>query len=91
MRQRTLRNSIKATGVSLHKGEKVYMTLHPAPVETGIVFRRTDLFASLSDCPHKFWFQPAQEVRHTASSGGPKCAALVHAQAIQAMDPSCAS
>jgi len=43
MRQRTLRNSIKATGVSLHKGEKVYMTLHPAPVETGIVFRRTDL------------------------------------------------
>ena len=43
MRQRTLRNSIKATGVSLHKGEKVYMTLHPAPVDTGIVFRRTDL------------------------------------------------
>lgn len=43
MRQRTLRTSIKATGVSLHKGEKVYMTLHPAPVDTGIVFRRTDL------------------------------------------------
>lgn len=43
MRQRTLRNSIKATGVSLHTGEKVYMTLLPAPVDTGIVFRRTDL------------------------------------------------
>lgn len=43
MRQRTLRNSIKATGVSLHTGEKVYMTLHPAPVDSGIVFRRTDL------------------------------------------------
>jgi UDP-3-O-[3-hydroxymyristoyl] N-acetylglucosamine deacetylase len=43
MRQRTLRNSIKATGVSLHEGEKVYMTLHPAPVDNGIVFRRTDL------------------------------------------------
>jgi len=43
MRQRTLRNSVKATGVSLHTGEKVYMTLKPAPVDTGIVFRRTDL------------------------------------------------
>ncbi len=43
MRQRTLRNSIKATGVSLHTGEKVYMTLHPAPVDAGVVFRRTDL------------------------------------------------
>ena len=43
MRQRTLRNSIKATGVSLHTGEKVYMTLHPAPVDNGIVFRRVDL------------------------------------------------
>jgi UDP-3-O-[3-hydroxymyristoyl] N-acetylglucosamine deacetylase len=43
MRQRTLRNSIKATGASLHTGEKVYMTLHPAPVDTGIVFRRIDL------------------------------------------------
>lgn len=43
MRQRTLRNSIKATGVSLHTGEKVYMTFKPAPVDTGIVFRRVDL------------------------------------------------
>lgn len=43
MRQRTLRASFKATGVSLHTGENVYMTLHPAPVDTGIVFRRTDL------------------------------------------------
>jgi UDP-3-O-[3-hydroxymyristoyl] N-acetylglucosamine deacetylase len=43
MRQRTLRNSIKATGVSLHTGEKVYMTLKPAPVDTGVVFRRVDL------------------------------------------------
>ena len=43
MRQRTLRNSIKATGVSLHTGEKVYMTFKPAPIDTGIVFRRVDL------------------------------------------------
>ena len=43
IRQRTLRNSIKATGVGLHTGEKVYLTLSPAPANTGIVFRRVDL------------------------------------------------
>jgi UDP-3-O-[3-hydroxymyristoyl] N-acetylglucosamine deacetylase len=41
--QRTLKNVIRATGVGLHSGEKVYMTLRPAPVDTGIVFRRIDL------------------------------------------------
>ena len=34
---------IRATGVGLHTGAKVYMTLRPAPVDTGIVFRRVDL------------------------------------------------
>ena len=43
MKQRTLRNVIRATGVGLHTGEKVYITLRPAPVDTGIVFVRTDL------------------------------------------------
>ena len=43
LRQRTLKNVIRATGVGLHGGEKVFLTLRPAPVDTGIVFRRTDL------------------------------------------------
>ena len=43
IRQRTLKNVISATGVGLHTGEKVYMTLRPAAVDTGIVFRRVDL------------------------------------------------
>ncbi len=43
IRQRTLNNTIRATGVGLHTGEKVYLTLKPAPIDTGIVFRRTDL------------------------------------------------
>ncbi len=43
IRQRTLKNVIRATGVGLHSGEKVFMTLRPAPVDAGIVFRRTDL------------------------------------------------
>ena len=41
--QRTLKNVIRATGVGLHTGEKVYLTLRPAAVDTGIVFRRVDL------------------------------------------------
>ena len=43
IRQRTLKNIIRATGVGLHTGEKVYLTVKPAPVDTGIVFRRVDL------------------------------------------------
>ncbi|MAV75286.1 MAG: UDP-3-O-[3-hydroxymyristoyl] N-acetylglucosamine deacetylase [Cellvibrionales bacterium] len=43
IQQRTLRNSIRATGVGLHSGKKVYLTLRPAAVNTGIVFRRVDL------------------------------------------------
>ena len=43
IKQRTLKNTIRATGVGLHAGEKVYLTLKPAPVDTGIVFRRADL------------------------------------------------
>lgn len=43
IRQRTLKNIIRATGVGLHSGEKVYLTLKPAPADTGIIFCRTDL------------------------------------------------
>ena len=42
IKQRTLKNVIRATGVGLHSGQKVYMTLRPAAVDTGIVFRRVD-------------------------------------------------
>ncbi len=41
--QRTLKNSIRATGVGLHTGEKVFLSLNPAPAGTGVVFRRVDL------------------------------------------------
>ena len=43
IRQRTLKNVIKATGVGLHTGDKVFLTLRPAAANTGIVFRRVDL------------------------------------------------
>ncbi|MGB4859433.1 MAG: UDP-3-O-acyl-N-acetylglucosamine deacetylase [Dokdonella sp.] len=43
IKQRTLKNVIRATGVGLHTGDKVFMTLRPAAIDTGIVFRRVDL------------------------------------------------
>lgn len=43
IKQRTLQNPIHATGIGLHTGKKVLLNLKPAPVNTGIVFRRTDL------------------------------------------------
>ena len=42
-KQRTLKNVIRATGVGLYTGEKVYLTFRPAPMDTGIVFRRIHL------------------------------------------------
>jgi len=43
LRQRTLRNAIRGAGIGLHTGQDVCLTLNPAPVDTGIVFRRVDL------------------------------------------------
>jgi UDP-3-O-[3-hydroxymyristoyl] N-acetylglucosamine deacetylase len=43
LRQRTLKTTIRATGVGLHSGQKVFMTLRPAAVNAGITFRRVDL------------------------------------------------
>lgn len=49
---------IRATGVGLHSGEKVYMTLRPAPPDTGVIFRRVDLSVPV-------------EIKATAENVGP--------------------
>ena len=43
LKQRTVKQVIRASGIGLHSGEKVLLALRPAPPDTGIVFRRTDL------------------------------------------------
>ncbi len=55
IRQRTLKNVIRATGVGIHTGQKVLMTLRPAAINTGIVFRRVDLpeAVEIRACPHQ--------------------------------------
>lgn len=54
MWQRTLKSSIRCTGVGLHTGDKITMELHPAAANTGIVFRRTDLTGGLRDVPARY-------------------------------------
>ena len=49
MLQRTLAKSISVTGVGLHSGERVALTLHPAPENSGISFRRTDLDGEMGE------------------------------------------
>ena len=53
IRQCTLKNVIRASGVGLHSGRKIYLSLRPAPVNTGIVFRRVDLdtVVEIKACP----------------------------------------
>ena len=57
IKQRTLKNVIRATGVGIHTGKKVYMTLRPAAPNSGITFRRVDL-------------DPIVEIRATATNVG---------------------
>ncbi len=59
LKQRTLKNSIRATGIGLHTGEKVFMTLRPAAANSGIVFRRVDMSPPADIAAH------AEMVGHT--------------------------
>jgi UDP-3-O-[3-hydroxymyristoyl] N-acetylglucosamine deacetylase len=43
IKQRTLKNTIRASGLGLHSGKRVFLTLHPAHAGTGIIFRRVDV------------------------------------------------
>ena len=52
LRQRTLKTMIRTTGVGLHTGARVELTLRPAPVDSGIVFHRVDLAAPVAIPAH---------------------------------------
>ena len=43
LKQRTIKNPIKAVGVGLHSGKSMTLNLLPAPIDAGIIFVRTDL------------------------------------------------
>ncbi len=72
IRQRTLKEIVKTTGVGLHSGRKVTLTLRPAAANTGIVYRRTDL-----EQPVDFPADP-ESVRDTML-----CTALVNDEGVR--------
>jgi len=77
VKQRTLKESIRATGIGLHGGEKVYMTLRPAPANTGIVFRRVDL-ESPADIPADALNVTQTTLGTTLEKDGVKVATVEH-------------
>lgn len=54
VRQRTLKSSINCTGVGLHSGNKISMTMKPADVDTGVIFHRTDIQGKGAVIPARF-------------------------------------
>ena len=77
IKQRTLKNAISATGVGVHLGEKVYLTLRPAPVNTGIVFRRVDLDEPV-DIPAKADFIGETDLCTSLTKSGVRVATVEH-------------
>tara|TARA_B100002019_G_scaffold266789_1_gene257351 strand:+ start:1939 stop:2859 length:921 start_codon:yes stop_codon:yes gene_type:complete len=60
IKQRTLQQAISATGIGLHKGNKVNLTLRPAPANTGLIFRRTDLEPAVDIPARADWVRDTQ-------------------------------
>ncbi len=77
IRQRTLKNVIRATGVGLHTGEKVYLTLRPAAPDTGIVFRRVDLEQPV-DIPARAEFVGDTRLSTTLERDGVRISTVEH-------------
>jgi len=75
--QRTLKSVVRATGVGLHTGEKVAMTLRPAQPNTGIVFRRIDLPAPIDILADAFNVTDTR-LCSTLESGGVRVATVEH-------------
>ncbi|MCC5792443.1 MAG: UDP-3-O-acyl-N-acetylglucosamine deacetylase [Legionellaceae bacterium] len=77
IKQRTPKKIIQATGVGLHSGEKVLMTLRPAPINTGIVFRRVDL-DPIVEIPATYDRVGDTMLCTSLSQGGTKIATIEH-------------
>ena len=69
LRQRTLKSSIGCSGIGLHSGNRVAMTLHPADINTGIRFRRTDVAGLGTEIP-ALWSQVGDTRMNTTLDGG---------------------
>ena len=85
--QRTIKSLTRAVGVGVHSGHRVELTLRPAPADTGIVFRRTDLPVPV-DIPVNAWAVSDTRMASTISAGGDPGAPKV--QTIEHLMSACA-
>jgi UDP-3-O-[3-hydroxymyristoyl] N-acetylglucosamine deacetylase len=77
LKQRTLKSLTRAVGVGVHSGQRVELTLRPAPPDTGIVFRRVDLPVPV-DIPMSAGAVTDTRMATTVSNGGAKVATVEH-------------
>jgi UDP-3-O-[3-hydroxymyristoyl] N-acetylglucosamine deacetylase len=81
IQQRTLKSITRAVGVGVHSGQRVELTLRPAPADTGIVFRRTDLPVPV-DIPVNALAvsdtRMASTISPNGDPGGPKVQTIEH-------------
>ena len=77
LQQRTLKSISRAVGVGLHSGQRVELTLRPAPPDTGIVFRRVDLPEPV-EIPMEAEFVTDTRLASTISRGGAKVQTVEH-------------
>lgn len=77
LQQRTLKSTSRAVGVGLHSGQRVELTLRPAPADTGIVFRRVDLPEPV-DIPMRAESVTDTRLASTVSVGGAKVQTVEH-------------
>ena len=81
LQQRSIQSLTRAVGVGMHSGQKVELTLRPAPPDTGIVFRRVDLAVPV-DIPVRFDSVSDTRMASTISVGGdpgaPKVQTIEH-------------
>jgi UDP-3-O-[3-hydroxymyristoyl] N-acetylglucosamine deacetylase len=77
IKQRTLRHDIRAMGVGLHTGEKVFLTLKPAAINTGVRFRRVDLSPSV-EIPARAEFVGDTTLSTTLAKNGAQISTVEH-------------
>lgn len=83
LRQRTLKNVIKATGITLHGGQTAILTLRPAPVNTGIIFRRVDL-TPVVEIPARAEYVGDTTMQTTLIKDGARIATVEHLMSAMA-------
>ena len=81
IKQRTLKNSMRATGIGLHTGDKIYLTLRPAAADTGIIFQRVDLDPAV-DIPAKPENVTDTRLSTTIEQDGAKISTVEHLMSV---------